>query len=95
MMEWDESTKLLIKDVAEEAASKTVTQTLTSLGVDTTNPMEVQKDMQHLRQHREGWETSKARGWMALIGVAVVGAVSLLWNGFIHLISGGSTGGTP
>lgn len=49
----DEQTKAVMKTVAEDAASKAVAQTLTSLGVDANDPFEVQKDMQALRELRD------------------------------------------
>ncbi|AKQ75793.1 hypothetical protein FDH82_gp03 [Roseobacter phage RDJL Phi 2] len=49
----DEHTRVLVKQVADEAARKAVAQTLTSLGVDANDPFEVQKDMQALREIRD------------------------------------------
>lgn len=49
----DEHTRVLVKQVADEAAKKAVAQTLTSLGVDANDPFEVQKDMQALRELRD------------------------------------------
>jgi len=48
----DDNTRSLVAAVAEEAAKKAVTDTLTSLGVDTRNPFELQKDMASLREMR-------------------------------------------
>ena len=48
----DAETKLLVKDVAEEAATEAVQRTLLTLGVDVTDPIEAQKDMSALRELR-------------------------------------------
>lgn len=39
----------LMKQVAEEAAGKAINDLLVKLGIDVTNPLSVQKDMQALR----------------------------------------------
>jgi len=48
----DEQTKIIVEQVAADAAEKAVAQTLTSLGVDANDPFAVQKDMQALRELR-------------------------------------------
>ena len=49
----DTETKLIVKEAAQEAAKQAVDQTLLSLGINTTNPVEAQKDMAALRTLRE------------------------------------------
>ena len=44
--------ELLMRQVASETAEKTVKATLTKLGVDHYNPLEVQKDLAALRELR-------------------------------------------
>ena len=48
----DEKTKAVIREVAEEAANRAVARTLTSLGIDHENPIEVQRDLAALRELR-------------------------------------------
>jgi hypothetical protein len=58
-----------------------VSQTLTRLGVDVDDPLEVQKDMQHLRAWRESVATVKRQSLITAIGILVAGALGMLWLG--------------
>lgn len=87
-MEWDEATKALINDVAEKAAEKTVAQTLISLGVDSTDPFEVQHDMQFIRAARRNWQSAKTKGLLAAIGLMVTGFFAFLWSAIKQTITG-------
>lgn len=75
------------KDI-ENIVSRTVQQTLISLGVDASNPIEVQRDFQTLRDWRKSSEAIRSRGMMTIIGIVVAGALGALWVGLQHVISG-------
>ncbi|TGP25904.1 hypothetical protein EN828_10515 [Mesorhizobium sp. M2D.F.Ca.ET.185.01.1.1] len=62
--------------------SETVDQTLTRLGVDTENPIEFQRDLQHLRAWRESVATVKKQSLITAVGIVIAGALGLLWLGF-------------
>lgn len=49
----DEQTRIMMEQVAEEASVRAIKRTLTSLGMDHTQPIEVQKDMASLRHFRK------------------------------------------
>ena len=57
----------------------TVEQTLTRIGVDTQNPIEFQKDLQHLRSWRESVATVKKQSLVTAIGIITTGIVALVW----------------
>jgi predicted type IV restriction endonuclease len=78
-MEWDEATKALINDVAEQAADKTVVRTMTSLGVDVSNPLEVQADFQFIRGMRSNWNSVKSRSIFMAVGLMITGFFTFLW----------------
>lgn len=59
--------------------SETVDQTLTRLGVDTDDPLEFQRDLQHLRAWRQSVSTIKQQGLITAVGVITVGLLGLLW----------------
>ncbi len=61
--------------------AETVDQTLTRLGVDTQDPLEFQKDMQHLRAWRESVATVKKQGLVTAVGIIVAGILGLMWLG--------------
>lgn len=66
-----------LNDVVAEA----VKQTLIQLGVDTSDPLAMQRDFQHLRQWRESGEDLKRKGTVALLGIFFSGLVSLILLG--------------
>jgi len=86
--EWDEATKALINDAAEKAAEVTLTRTLTSLGVDMQNPLQVQRDMQFLRAMRETWASAKSKGILVALGLMVTGFFSFLWEAVKDSVKG-------
>ena len=59
--------------------AETVDQTLTRLGVDTENPIEFQRDLQHLRNWRESVATVKRQSLVTAVGVIIAGALGLMW----------------
>ena len=64
----------------EEVIKETVRQTFITLGVDISNPIELQKDFAHLRSWRESTREIKKNGVFALIGIVVTGGAGLLWT---------------
>ena len=66
----------------EELIAKTVNATLTQLGIDHSDPMEMQRDFQHLRSWRKSTEQIKNRGVLAALGIVVTGIMAALWVGF-------------
>lgn len=63
-----------------------VLETLSQLGVDTSSPIEMQRDFQHLRDWRMAQEVIRRKGYMTLMGILVTGFVGLLWVGFKDVI---------
>lgn len=61
--------------------AEAVKQTLIQLGVDTSDPLAMQRDFQHLRQWRESGEDLKRKGTLALLGIFFSGLVSLILLG--------------
>lgn len=66
-----------LKAIVAEA----VAETLIKLGIDTSDPVELQKDMAHLRAWRESIATVKKQGLISAIGVLTVGLLGLIWLG--------------
>ena len=60
--------------------SSTVEETLVRIGVETNNPMEVQRDLQHLRSWRQSIEAIKRQSMLAAIGVFTAGILALIWQ---------------
>ncbi len=66
---------------------KTVNTTLTKLGIDYEDPLEMQRDFQHLREFRLSMERIKNKTMMSVIGTVIVGLMAAFWIGFRHLLT--------
>ena len=64
----------------KKIVAETVSETLLKLGIDASDPIELQKDMQHLRQWRESIATVKRQSIITAVGVITLGALGLLWT---------------
>jgi hypothetical protein len=58
-----------------------VRETLMQMGADPSDPIEMQRDFQHLRQWRTAGENLKRQGTMTLLGIFITGTVALLLVG--------------
>lgn len=59
--------------------SEAVIETLTRVGIEADDPLEVQKDMQHLRAWRESVATVKRQGLMTAIAILTAGVLGAIW----------------
>ena len=64
----------------KKIVAETVSETLLKLGIDASDPIELQKDMQHLRQWRESIASVKRQSIITAVGVITLGALGLLWT---------------
>lgn len=62
-----------------KVVAETVAETLLKLGIDATDPIELQKDMQHLRAWRESVATVKRQGMITAVGIIIAGVLGLIW----------------
>lgn len=79
----------LTRAIAKEAAKEAVDELMTRLGVDNASPLDMQRDMQWLRDTRVGSEKIKQKGVLTLIGAAVLGGLAMFWIGIKQSIHGG------
>ena len=85
----------LLKNIADEAAERTVHRFATAMGIDPTDPMRAQRNMQWLDRTRERYEGYHGKVIITAIGVAVLGAMQAAWAGFKTLLTtGGSLPGS-
>lgn len=77
----------LSRDDAEYLIKHTVKETLTSMGVDTSDPMEMQRDFQALREWRLMRNAIQSRGILTVIGLLASGVVAGLVMGIKYAIS--------
>ena len=60
---------------------------LTKFGVDTEDPIEVQRDFQFVRDMRNTTESIKGKTVIAMTGTIVVGLLAVLWIGIKALLT--------
>lgn len=70
----------------ETLIQNTVHATLTQLGIDQENPLEMQRDFQWMRRWRQASESLPKAGIVAVLGVFVTGMCAALWIGFKSLV---------
>jgi hypothetical protein len=75
-------------DEIRRIVDATVTDTLLKLGIDASDPIELQADFQHLRQWRESIATVKRQSLLTAIGIVTAGVLGLVWMA----IRGGGNG---
>ncbi|WP_116654882.1 hypothetical protein [Pelagibacterium sediminicola] len=63
----------------KKIVAETVVETLIRLGVDASNPIEVQKDFQHLRAWRNSIGTVQKQSLVTAVGVLTIGGLGLIW----------------
>jgi hypothetical protein len=71
-----------LRDVIRE----TVKETLTTMGIDASRPVDVQRDMMWLRGTRLGLEDVKRKSTVTVLGLIVAAMLGALWLGFKALV---------
>lgn len=82
------ATRVLLDRVAHDktAVQETVKETLIILGIG-GDPLEVQKDMQHLRAWRQSVEGVQQKTIYAMVGIVASGIIAAFWVGFKEFVS--------
>lgn len=75
------------RDELERIVAESVRQTLIQLGISTLDPLEMQKDMQHLREWRKSMENVKSKAVITTLTVLLSGILAALWLGFKAIIN--------
>jgi hypothetical protein len=71
----------------ERIVAESVRQTLIQLGIAAADPIEMQRDMQHLREWRKSMESIKAKTWMTILTVFLSGLLAALWLGMKAIVN--------
>lgn len=74
-----QATRWMSEQEIRKIVAETVDQTLTRLGVDIEDPLEFQRDLQHLRAWRESADTVKRQGLVTAVGIIIAGILGLVW----------------
>ena len=75
------------REELKEIVAESVRQTLMQLGIASNDPIEMQRDMQHLREWRRTMDTIKSKGLLTIIGMFCTGIMAAIWLGikeFLH-----------
>lgn len=76
------------KDEIERIVDQAVKQTFIDLGIAHDDPIEMQKDFQHLREWRLAGEAIRRRAVLSLLGIFLAGIAAALWLGFKQMVIG-------
>lgn len=77
----------LTNDELKAVVSEAVKETLTTMGVDTTNPIEMQKDFSHLREWRLSVDMMKNKAMVGSLLTVLAGGIAALWIGIKVLLT--------
>lgn len=77
---------VLSREELRELMHDAVVEAMSTLGIDARNPMDVQRDMQFLRELRETSERVKQRTIFVLVGILVTGIAAATWLGLKGLL---------
>lgn len=78
---------ILTREELQSLMRETIVQTLTSCGVDLSEPIELQADFRFVRDWRRSTESIRGKAILAAVGLLVVGLLGVLWLGFKALLS--------
>lgn len=76
----------LTPEEARALILEAVRETFLMLGVKVDDPIEVQKDFQHLREWRNTTESIKSKGLLTVMGILVSGMLAALWVGIKEFV---------
>ena len=83
----DKEVQRVVKATVSEAVPLVVKETLTKYGIDAENPIEVQKDQQHLRKWRTRLDTVGGKIFLVSV-LAVFGLGSQMFGaGFVEYLA--------
>lgn len=74
-----EVVNVAVKGAVKEATKEVLESTLLALGLDLKQPLEIQKDMLHVRSWRTSTETIKRQGLLTAVIIIVTGLAGLIW----------------
>ncbi len=76
----------MTKQEIRKIVSDTVRETLIELGIAHDDPLEMQRDFQHLREWRLATAMIRRKGILTVLGLIIAGAAAALWIGFKQMI---------
>jgi len=77
----------LTRDEIDIVVKKTVRETLTTMGIEAANPIEMQRDFQMLRDWRKASTSVRTKVLMTAIGIVTAGLIGALLIGVKSVLS--------
>ncbi len=71
----------LARDEISRIVEEAVEKTLERLGIDTEDPIAMQRDFSHVRAWRESTEAIKRNSFKAVVTILITGIAGALWLG--------------
>lgn len=78
----------MTRDELKALMSEAVRDAFTKMGIDADEPLEMQRDFQHLREWRLAVAAMRTKSVLVVLGVFISGALGALWLGFKSIIQG-------
>lgn len=72
----------LTRTEMQDIVKTTVIETLTHVGVDASDPVEMQKDFNHLREWRIVVNDVRKKSILTILGLLLTGVLAFIWIGF-------------
>lgn len=83
----EDQVRQIAAEAAREAVKQVVPDILVRLGFSPDSPLDMQRDMQHLRAWRVSVESIQSKTILTLVGLAISGAVAAIIVGARELFS--------
>lgn len=82
-----EKNRVLSEQELEDLIERAISRAFTKFGIDTDHPLEVQRDLQFVRDWRTTTESLKGKTIVVAIGIVVAGAMGVFWLGLRAIMS--------
>ena len=82
MSEDQNRTVYLTENEIRAVIAETVNETLTKIGIEHDDPVEMQKDMAHLRSWRKSVAEVQTKSMITVLTIIIAGTLGAIWLGF-------------
>ena len=80
---------LISREALRLIVKETVQETLTRIGIEHDDPVEMQRDFTHLRDWRKAVDKARSTSMITAIGILVSGMLGALWLGIQMMVNKG------
>lgn len=79
----------LTREELKKLMAESITEAFRTLGVEVSNPTEMQRDFVHLRRWRQAVDSAQNQTFRVVMTTLVAGFLAALWLGVQALLAGG------